>query len=71
MKRFLLTLSAVVALSAGTIGAANALGVGPNGVYVSPYRHYYNYYDRDNCRTVITLTNRFGDEVTVRRRVCD
>ena len=72
MKRVLLALSAVIALGAGSIGAANALdfGVGPNGVYVGPHRHYYDY--DSHCRTVITHhTNRFGDDVTVRQRACD
>ena len=71
MKRVLFALSAVIALAAGSVGVANALdfGVGPNGVYVGPHRHYY---DRDDCRMMITHhTNRFGNDVTVRQRVCD
>jgi hypothetical protein len=85
MKRYLLPLAALVTLTAGTVTAANAVefGVGPNGVYVGPgyHRYYRDYdYDRDRdaynayggCRTIIThRTNRFGEDVTVRRRVCD
>ncbi len=74
MKKVLLAMSAVVALGAGSIGAANALdvGVGPNGVYVGPgHRDYYDR-DRGECRTIIDRrTNRFGEDVTVRRRICD
>ena len=72
MKRVLLALSAVAALGVGSMGVANALdiGVGPGGIHVGPHRHYYDYSDR--CRTVIDhRTNRFGDDVTVRRHVCD
>jgi hypothetical protein len=78
MKRFILALAALVTLSAGAVTAANAVefGVGPNGVYVGPDRdryydeRYYNNYG--NCRVVIThRTNRFGEDVVVRRRICD
>lgn len=75
MKRALLVLSAVAALTAGSIGAANALefGVGPGGAYVGPSDHYHHrLYDYGSCRTVIThRTNEFGGSVTVRRRICD
>ncbi len=79
MKQCILTITALLTLTAGAMTAANAVefGVGPNGVYVGPERHqhYYRDYDRDyygGCRTVIThRTNRFGEDVTVRRRVCD
>jgi hypothetical protein len=72
-----LTVTALLAL-AGTVTAANAVefDVGPGGVYVGPdyYRHYYrdrDYY-RDRCRVIIDHhTNRYGEDVTVRRRVCD
>jgi hypothetical protein len=81
MKRYLLALAALVTLSAGAVTAANAVefGVGPNGVYVGPDR-YYRDYDRGayayggygGCRIVIThRTNRFGEDVEVRRRICD
>jgi hypothetical protein len=78
MKRLILALAALVTLSAGAVTTANAVefGVGPNGVYVGSDRdryyseRYYNNYG--NCRIVITYrTNRFGEDVEVRRRICD
>jgi hypothetical protein len=76
MKRYMLALAALATLSAGTVVTANALdvGIGPNGVYVGPNRHhdYYNEYGNGSCRVVIThRTNRFGEDVEVRRRICD
>ena len=85
MKRSILSLAAILVLAAGGATTAKAveLDVGPGGVYVGPrgdhYRDYrdrdynaYNRYDRGNCRVVIDRrTNRFGEEVTVRRRICD
>jgi hypothetical protein len=76
MKRYMLAFAALVTLTAGTV-TANALdvGIGPNGVYVGPNRHqYYNESGNEygNCRVVIThRTNRFGEDVEVRRRICD
>jgi hypothetical protein len=67
-------------LSAGTVAAkaqGMEFGVGPHGVYVGPNRHYHEerYSDEaeyGRCRIVIThRTNRFGEEVEVRRRICD
>jgi hypothetical protein len=78
MKRFIIALTALAALT-GTASAVE-FGVGPGGVYVGPDRDRYNHrYYRDygddyggGCRTVITHhTNRYGEDVTVRRRVCD
>jgi hypothetical protein len=69
-----------------TTANAVEFGVGPNGVYVSPdpngvyvgpdrYRHYHEYSNEEygrNCRVVIThRTNRFGEDVEVRRHICD
>lgn len=78
MKRLILALAALVTLGAGAIATANAVefGVGPNGVYVGPdrdrYYHERYYNDYGNCRVVIThRTNRFGEDVEVRRRICD
>jgi hypothetical protein len=71
MKRTLLALSAAAALIGGSVGVANAIDfhVGPRGVYVGP-GHYYDY--NGGCRVVITRHfNRWGNEVTVRRRICD
>lgn len=77
MKSSVLTITALLMLVAGTMTAANAVefGVGPGGVYVGPGRHYYHDYDRDyrpGCRVVISHhTNRYGEDVAVRRRICD
>jgi hypothetical protein len=80
MKLCMLAITALLTLTAGTMTAANAVefNVGPGGAYVGPDRyHHYDrgYYDRgygENCRVVIDhRTNRFGEDVTVRRRVCD
>jgi hypothetical protein len=75
MNRILLIVATLLTLSAGAIVPARAIefGVGPGGVYVGPDRDRY-YRDRDYgyCRTVVEhRTNRFGEDVTVRRRVCD
>ena len=74
MKLF--TLAAALALTAGTVTAANAFefNVGPGGVRVDPGYHHHHHWrdDDDNCRVVIDHhTNRFGEDVTVRRHVCD
>jgi hypothetical protein len=68
-----LLVTALLALGT-TFTAANAIefNVGPGGAYVGPgYRHY----DRDygnNCRTVIEHhTNRYGEDVSVHRHICD
>jgi len=76
MNLRILTTAALLALGAGTMTAANAVefNVGPGGVYVGPNDHgpYYRDYYRGNCRVVIDhRTNRFGEDVTVRRRICD
>lgn len=85
MKRNIFSLAAILVLAAGGVTTAKAveLDVGPGGVYVGPradhYRDYrdrdynaYNRYDRGNCRVIIDRrANRFGEEVTVRRRICD
>ena len=74
MNLRILTTAALLAL-AGTMTAANAgeFNVGPGGVYVGPndHRPYYRDYG-NNCRVVIDHhTNRYGEDVTVRRRICD
>ena len=80
MKRIILALAAFVALTGtmATTASAVEFGVGPGGVYVGPDRYNHRYY-RDygddygaGCRVIITRrTNRYGEDVTVRRRVCD
>jgi hypothetical protein len=79
MRRYMFALAGLAALAVGAATTANAVefGVGPGGVYVNPDRPYYrdDGYDRGyggNCRLVIThRTNRYGEDVEVRRRVCD
>ena len=75
MNLRMLTIAALLALGAGTMTAANAVefNVGPGGVYVGPNDHHRYYRDYgSNCRVVIDhRTNRYGEDVTVRRRICD
>jgi len=74
MKRMMLALVAVVTLAAGAVTTANAVefGVGPGGVYVGPDRHYRHDYYYGGCRTIVEhRINRFGENVEVRRRICD
>jgi hypothetical protein len=77
MKGTLIATIASSLLILGTIASANALDVqlGPGGVYVGHDRDHYRdrYYDyAGDCRIVVThRTNRFGEDVTVRRRICD
>jgi hypothetical protein len=67
----------LLTLTAGAVTTANAVefGVGPNGAYVGPDRDRQSseyYRDNGNCRVIIDhRTNRFGEDVAVRRRVCD
>lgn len=81
MKKSILALAAVLSL-AGAATTANAVefNVGPGGVYVGPnhyhrwhrdhWRRSYNRYDE--CKVIIKhRINRFGERVTVRRRICD
>lgn len=80
MKRTLIATFASSLLILGTIASASAQDVqaGPAGVQMGPGgaavehhpQHLYN--QARNCRVVIThRTNRLGDAVTVRRRICD
>lgn len=72
MKGTMLTLAASLILTMGAITAATAqdVEIGPNGVRVNPHRHYYD--ETGNCRVVIDHhTNRYGEDVEVRRRICD
>jgi hypothetical protein len=81
MKRYLFALAASAVLAAGAATAAKAVefDVGPGGVRVGPGYHDRYYRDRDayaygrgGCRVVIDhRTNRYGEDVTVRRRICD
>ncbi len=74
-----------IAMTAAALGVIGLLGVavpaaqaiefdvGPGGVHVDrDYRYHRGPYAESGCRTIIThRTNRFGEDVTVRRRVCD
>lgn len=78
MKRNILAFAAALTLAAGAATTAQAVefDVGPGGVRVGPHRYHdydYRYGERSgNCRIVIDhRTNRFGEDVTVRRRICD
>lgn len=75
MKRTLLALFAIAAMTAASAGLASAqdVQVGPGGVGVSPdhgdrdqYRGRY-----ENCRIVISHHMGRNGSVTVRRRICD
>lgn len=58
--------AALVALLGPISAQAGGVHVGPGGVRIGGDR------DRDHCRTIIDHhTNARGEEVTVRRRVCD
>jgi hypothetical protein len=78
MKRILLALSAIAALTVVSAGVASAqdVGVGPGGVYVGP-DHDRGFRDRgfrdrgDDCHIVITHRRGPNGSVTIRRRVCD
>jgi len=65
MKRTMLALATMAMVAAGSVVTANAqeVRVGPGGIHIGP---------RHDCRVIIDHhTNRYGDDVTVRRRVCD
>ncbi|HKO19332.1 MAG TPA: hypothetical protein VJU82_10640 [Acidobacteriaceae bacterium] len=81
MKRIAIAAAVLAATALGSV-AANAIevDVGSGGVYVGPryhhgsdwrYRHRETYGFGVRCRvTVRTHINRFGERVSVRRRVC-
>jgi hypothetical protein len=59
----MLAAAALFAVTVPIAAQAVELDVGPGGVRVGP---------RHDCRVIIDRhTNRYGEEVTVRRRVCD
>jgi hypothetical protein len=74
MKPSIWIIAASLLVAGGTVTSANAVefDVGPGGVYVGHgHRHHFRDY-RDDCRIVIRhRTNRFGEDVTVRKRICD
>ena len=59
-------------LSGSLPAQAAEFEIGPGGVHVERDHRWDHRYDRAQCRTIIDhRTNRWGDDVTVRRRVCD
>ncbi len=81
MKRIAIAAAVLAATTIGSIAAhAVEVGVGPGGVYVGErhdndwrWRHRHETYGfGEGCRVIVrTHINRFGERVTVRRRVCD
>jgi hypothetical protein len=81
MKRIALAAIVTAAAALGMIGPAGAQGVvigaGPGGVYVGNgyhrhHHHWRHHYDYARCRTIVrSHINRYGERVSVRRRVCD
>jgi hypothetical protein len=71
----LATTAAILGAAAlfGTISAqAVEFDVGPGGVRVERGHRWDHSYNRGECRTIIDhRTNRWGDRVTERRRICD
>jgi hypothetical protein len=65
-----------MAIASAPASNAVEVRVGPNGVHVGQRHHHYDrgrhYRDRyRDCRTVVRHTvNRYGERVTVRKRVC-
>ena len=76
MKRIALAAAVLAAMGLGSLGAASAVefDVGPGGVHVGPRHHHWrgDYGYTGGCRVVERdHINRFGEHVTVRRRICD
>jgi len=80
MKRIAIAAVVLAATAFGTV-AANAVEVdfGTRGVYVGPHHHHYwghrhwrhAYGFAGGCRVIVrTHINRFGEHVSVRRRIC-
>jgi hypothetical protein len=83
MKQFAIALAIAGTALVSGVGVASAqsveFGVSPGGPYVDVgprhHRHWrndYAYAGRRHCRTVVREhSNRFGERVTKRTRVCD
>jgi len=71
MRRLAMALAAALSIGAAVPAMAQVgIHVGPGGVYIGRHRPYYDY--DGGCRVVVTHHfNRWGNEVTVRRRICD
>jgi hypothetical protein len=78
MQKAIIAAAVLIAALATSAGTSNAVefSVGPNGLRVGPHhhrRHFYDSYNRDrDCRIVVRhRMNRYGERVTVRKRICD
>jgi len=76
MRRIAIAAAVLATTALGTIGAAQAIDVdvGPRGVYVGPRHHQWreDYGYASRCRVVERdHINRYGEHVSVRRRICD
>jgi hypothetical protein len=74
---FGIVLAAAASLSSISPASALDIDVGPGGFHVGRHHHYDHWrgayaYSPGDCRVIISRhLNRFGERVTVRRRVCD
>lgn len=77
MKRIALNIGLVALTLLGGSGLASAQGfgvyVGPDHPYYGHHRHWRgDYAYAPGCRVVVrTHTNRWGNRVTIRERICD
>lgn len=69
MQQTLLALFTIAAISLPVgMASAQVLHFGPRGIYLGPGHRDFG----GNCRVVISHhINRWGNDVTVRRRICD
>lgn len=81
MKKFVCAIAILGTALVSGVGAANAddfrLSIGPGGVYAGPARHHH-WRDEDSyaysraCRVIVHRhTNRWGEVVIRRERICD
>jgi hypothetical protein len=61
-----------IAITAAALGAAALLGIsGSMSARATEIEVYRTNHDGSNCRVIEThTTNRWGDDVTIRQRVC-
>jgi hypothetical protein len=72
IKGALVGTAALLSVAGLSSAQAGAIDIGPGGVRVERGHRWDRSYDRSDCRTIIEhRTNGAGDDVTVRRRVCD
>jgi hypothetical protein len=73
MRRIVIAAAIAASAAIGLVGTASAQGVevdvGRGGVHIGERHRAYGY--ERGCRVIVThRVNRFGERVTVRRRVC-